>query len=136
MGRLLLTSLRPAFSLQLWVAAPAALLGVAGCVIAVMADTPLGLFVALALLGLSTPVFGALFAIAAIACFPRGRYAQVLGSLLVPVGVGAALAPALPVVVVAHDLSFSLIWLVLGAMIAATAALLIAAEVTSHEVRG
>lgn len=131
-GRLVLTSLRSAFSLQLWVAAPAALLAAAGCVMAIGAHREPWFLAALALVGASTAVFGALFVIAAVACFPKERYAQVVGSLLFSVGVGAALAPALPVAFVARGLSFDLLWGVLAAMAAATAVLLVVAEVSSH----
>jgi hypothetical protein len=133
LGRLAMTSLRPAFSLRLWVAAPAAAFGIAGCLVATRADTLRGLFLAVALLGLSAPVFGALFAIAAVACFPSARYAQVLGSLLIPVGLGAALAPALPAVSINPGISLTPMWLALGAMTACTAALFILGEMVSPE---
>ena len=94
-GRLLLTSATGAFALRLWVTVPAAGLAIVGSIVAVFSHGVVGMYVASTLLGVSTPVFGALFTIAALACFPIDLYARVTGSTLVAIGIGAGVAPLL-----------------------------------------
>lgn len=131
LARLLFAAQPPWFSLRLWVVIPAALLGVAGCAAAEFGFGQSWLYVSVALLGLGTSVYGALFAVAAVACYPSARFPEVTGSLLLPVGLGAALAPVLPTLSVDHGVPFGVMWLCLAAVTSATAALFLTAELVS-----
>ncbi len=135
LGRLLLTSATGWFPLRLWVTIPAAVLAVSGCLVAVLTKAAGGMYLAAALLGMSTPVFGALFAIAALACFPASLYPRVTGSILVPIGVGAGLAPLLMSAIIESQQATTLIWLGIAALIPVATGLFIAAEASSPERR-
>ena len=130
-GRLVLTSMTNMTRLRLWVTVPAAAFAVAGCGVAVFSAAVPGMYVATALLGISTPVFGALFTIAALACFPPSLYPRVTGSMLVPIGIGAALAPLLMSSVIDDDGSTTVIWIGIAVLIAAASILFLVAEVGS-----
>lgn len=130
-GRLALTSMTNMTRLRLWVTVPAAAFAVAGCGAAVLSAAVPGMYVATALLGISTPVFGALFTIAALACFPPSLYARVTGSMLVPIGIGAALAPLLMSLVIEGDGSTTLVWIGIAVLISAASILFLVAEVGS-----
>jgi predicted MFS family arabinose efflux permease len=127
-GRFVMTGTGRAFGRQLWAVVPVGLLGVCGFVVAVFAPNEWWLYVAVLLLGFSTPVFGALFAIATLVCFPPDRYAQISGSLLMPVGIGAAVAGLLPGLAIDHAIPFAVIWLVLAGMLASGSILFLLAE--------
>lgn len=127
-GRFIMTGNRPVLGHRLWIAVPVGLLGVAGFLVAVFNPSEWGLYIAVLLLGFSTPVFGALFAIATLACFPPERYAQISGALLMPVGIGAAVSGLLPGLAVDHGVPFDLIWLLLAGMLASGAMLFLVAE--------
>jgi fucose permease len=130
-GRLVLTSMTNMTRLRLWVTVPAAAFAVAGCGVAVFSAAVPGMYVATALLGISTPVFGALFTIAALACFPPSLYPRVTGSMLVPIGIGAALAPLLMSSVIDDDGSTTVIWIGIAVLIASASILFLVAEVGS-----
>lgn len=127
-GRFVTTGTGCVFGRQLWAVVPVGLLGVSGFVVAVFASNEWWLYIAVLLLGFSTPVFGALFAIATLACFPPERYAQISGALLVPVGIGAAISGLIPGLAVDHTVPFALIWLVLAGMLASGSVLFLVAE--------
>lgn len=128
LGRFVMTGTGCVFGRQLWAVVPVGLLGVSGFVVAVFASSEWSLYIAVLLLGFSTPVFGALFAIATLACFPPERYAQISGALLVPVGIGAAISGLIPGLAVDHTVPFALIWLVLAGMLASGSVLFLVAE--------
>jgi predicted MFS family arabinose efflux permease len=130
-GRLALTSMTNVTRLRLWVTVPAAVLAVAGCAVAVSSAGVPGMYVATAFLGISTPVFGALFTIAALACFPPVLYARVTGSMLVPIGIGAALAPLLMSAVIDDDGSTTVVWIGIAVLITVASTLFLVAEVGS-----
>jgi len=130
-GRLVLTSMTNVTRLRLWVTVPAAALAVAGCAVAVSSAGVPGMYVATAFLGISTPVFGALFMIAALACFPPALYARVTGSMLVPIGIGAALAPLLTTSVIDDDGSTTVVWIGIAGLIVVASTLFLLAEVGS-----
>ncbi|WAH97550.1 MFS transporter [Arthrobacter sp. MMS18-M83] len=127
-GRFVMTGTGCVFGRQLWAVVPVGLLGVSGFVVAVFASNEWWLYIAVLLLGFSTPVFGALFAVATLACFPPERYAQISGALLVPVGIGAAISGLIPGLAVDHTVPFALIWLVLAGMLASGSVLFLVAE--------
>lgn len=138
LGRLVMTGTGRVFGRRLWAVVPAGLLGTGGFVVAVFAFNEWWLYTAVFLLGFSTPVFGALFAIATLSCFPSERYAQISGSLLVPVGIGAAVSGLLPGLAVDYAVPFTVIWLVLAGMLASGSALFLAGEAVSpvHRAQG
>jgi hypothetical protein len=101
----------------------------------VLSEGAPGMFLASALLGVSTPVFGALFTIAALACFPARLYARVTGSMLVPIGIGAGAAPLIMIAVIEGDGKTTGIWLGIAVAITVAAALFLVAEAGSPERR-
>ncbi|WP_284984873.1 MFS transporter [Arthrobacter sp. efr-133-TYG-118] len=127
-GRFVMTGAGCVFGRQLWAVVPVGLLGVSGFAVAVFASNEWWLYIAVLLLGFSTPVFGALFAIATLACFPPERYAQISGALLVPVGIGAAISGLIPGLADNHTVPFALIWLLLAGMLASGSVLFLVAE--------
>jgi predicted MFS family arabinose efflux permease len=131
LGRFILTGQRMRLNLRLWIVAPAALIALAGFVLAIIVSNEVILYAAAALLGFSTSFYGALFAIASLACYPPHQFAKVSGSLLMPIGVGAAVAALLPGLAVDRGVPYWAIWGALAGAVVVTSGLFLAAEVVS-----
>jgi len=132
LGRVLMASRYLLFDMRLWIVIPAALLGVLGFMIAAFfPPTVAWFYVAVALLGFTTQLIGALFAIANLACFPEANFAQIAGTLLAPIGLAAAVASFLPGLLVNSALPLSAIWTILGGVSLAGALAIQGAELTS-----
>jgi hypothetical protein len=111
--------------------APAAVIAVTGFALAIAVSNEVLLYVSVSLLGFSTSFYGALFAIASLACYPPHLFAKVSGSLLMPIGVGAAVAALLPGLAVDSGVQFSTIWGALALAVVLTSLLFVGAEIMS-----
>lgn len=131
LGRFILTGQRMRLNLRLWIVVPAAVIAVTGFALAIAVSNEVLLYASTSLLGFSTSFYGALFAIASLACYPPHLFAKVSGSLLMPIGVGAAVAALLPGLVVDSGVQFSTIWSALALTVVLTALLFVGAEIVS-----
>ena len=131
-GRLAMTQRIVLWGLRLWVAIPATLVAVTGFAIAAFAPEGSVWFLpGIALMGFATPVIGALFAIATLACFPEESFARVAGALLVPIGIASAASAVLPGAIMDAGLPLATAWLALAALSVAAAVALVCAELVS-----
>ena len=136
-GRLVMTRRIKLWGLRLWIVLPTTSIAVAGFLIAAAAPPGSAWFLpGIALMGFATPVIGALFAIASLACFPEDMFARVAGTLLVPIGLASAGSAALPGAVVDAGLPLSTAWLGLAALTVIGAISILAAELVSPLHRG
>lgn len=128
LGRPALSLPGQAFPLRLWVVVTAAQAASAGCLLAFHTAGPPSAYIAVALLGGSLQLFGGLFAIATLACFPPSLFAPVNGSLLVPLGLAGAFATFAFTVAFERGVEPALIWAGLALFALTAGALFLIAE--------
>lgn len=131
-GRLVMTRRMVLWGLRLWIVLPASFVGSTGFVVAAVAPSGSTWFLpGVALMGFATPVIGALFAIASLACFPEEWFTRVAGTLLIPIGIASAGSAVIPGAIVDAGLPLSTTWLVFAGLSVVAAAALIGAELAS-----
>jgi hypothetical protein len=134
-GRLLMTSRIVVRGVRLWPVVPAALISLAGAVIAASSSGEVAFFMAVGLLGFATPLIGAMFAIASLACFTEQDFTRVGGALLVPIGIASALAAFVPAALLGETFSPAWVWLGIGALSLMAAMAIVSAELVSPVAR-